>query len=100
MQNTVKTKYNTASCEALSWGKCPQKINYNETLYFVVQLVQRFCIDDKHGSQISEADFYSTIETLSRIATHSRQAPEGYVILWTDYSLTALLNFVVVLNTW
>ena len=47
------------------------------TLFFI-QLVQRFCIDDKHASQISEADFYSTIETLSRIATHSRQAPEGY----------------------
>ena len=53
-------------------------LNYM-TVHFAMQLVQRFCIDDKHGSQISEADFYNTIETLSRIATHSRQAPEGWV---------------------
>ncbi|CAH1779661.1 unnamed protein product [Owenia fusiformis] len=44
---------------------------------FAMSLVQRYCIDEKHNSQINEADFYNTIEALSRIATHSRQAPEG-----------------------
>ena len=47
---------------------------------FDFQLVQRFCLDDKHGSQVTEADFYNSFETLSRIAQHSRQAPEGSVI--------------------
>ncbi|XP_064610278.1 CCR4-NOT transcription complex subunit 1-like isoform X2 [Liolophura sinensis] len=44
---------------------------------FAMQLVQRYCVDDKHNSQISEGDFFNTIETLARIASHSRQAPEG-----------------------
>ena len=42
---------------------------------FAMQLIQRFCMDDKHSAH--EADFYNTIETLARIAAHSRQAPEG-----------------------
>ena len=46
---------------------------------FAMQLVQRYCIDEKH-SQINEADFFNTIETLARIAAHSRQAPEGWVL--------------------
>ncbi len=48
-------------------------------MMFNFQLVQRFCLDDKHGSQVTEADFYNSFETLSRIAQHSRQAPEGFV---------------------
>ncbi|XP_064641680.1 CCR4-NOT transcription complex subunit 1-like isoform X3 [Lineus longissimus] len=44
---------------------------------FAMQLVQRFCIDEKHNTQINEADLYNTIETLARIAAHSRQAPDG-----------------------
>ena len=45
---------------------------------FAMQLIQRFCLDDKHGTH--EADFYNTLETLARIAVHSRQAPDGYDI--------------------
>jgi CCR4-NOT transcription complex subunit 1 len=48
---------------------------------FSMQLVQRFCVDDKHGTQVNEADFYNTIETLARIAAHSRQAPDGLTTL-------------------
>ncbi|XP_046333509.2 CCR4-NOT transcription complex subunit 1-like isoform X5 [Haliotis rufescens] len=44
---------------------------------FSMQLVQRFCIDDKHNSSVSEADFYNTIEALGAIASRSRQHPEG-----------------------
>ena len=43
---------------------------------FAMQLVQRFCVDD-NKSATQEADFFNTIETLARIAAHSRQAPEG-----------------------
>ena len=47
---------------------------------FSMQLIQRFCVEDKGSSSqeaLFQADFYNTIETLARIATHSRQAPEG-----------------------
>ncbi len=57
---------------------------------FTMQLVQRFCLDDKHGTH--EADFYNTIETLARIAAHSRQAPEGYV-----HTTVKHFNFAVTL---
>lgn len=49
-------------------------INYT-AVAFSMQLVQRFCMDEKHANH--EADFYNTIENLARIAAHSRQAPEG-----------------------
>ncbi|KAK2193621.1 hypothetical protein NP493_11g11020 [Ridgeia piscesae] len=51
-------------------------LNYM-AIAFAMQLVQRFCLPEKQTAQITEADFYNTIETLARIAAHSRQAPDG-----------------------
>jgi len=61
-------------------------VNY-VALSFAMQLIQRFCADtDKHGQQrIQQGDFCQTIDALSRIASLSRQPPEG---------LTALLDSV------
>lgn len=50
---------------------------------FSMQLIQRLCVDDKggpsaqHDASLYQNEFYNTVETLARIATHSRQAPDG-----------------------
>ncbi|WAR11775.1 CNOT1-like protein [Mya arenaria] len=44
---------------------------------FAMQLVQRYCVDDKRSGQITEADFANTIEFLSYFAGKSRQLPAG-----------------------
>ncbi|XP_013418035.1 CCR4-NOT transcription complex subunit 1 [Lingula anatina] len=50
---------------------------------FAMQLVQRYCVEEKQTGMATntEADFYNTIETLGRIAIHSRQAPDGLAAL-------------------
>jgi len=49
---------------------------------FAVQLVQRYCIDDKINSQITEADLTNTIEALTLIAAKSTTRPtEGLTLL-------------------
>lgn len=61
---------------------------------FSMQLVQRFCIDEKHeqASEVRDqqysadtmatglsfkSDFLNTVDTLARIAQQSRQVPDG-----------------------
>ncbi|CAG2231245.1 CNOT1 [Mytilus edulis] len=40
-----------------------------------MQVVQRFCVDDKASA--TESDFTNTIEALTTISTRTRQSPEG-----------------------
>jgi len=54
-------------------------LNYMATA-FAMQILQRFFVDAKDTS-IGEGDFFNTIETLARIAVHSRQAPDGLTAL-------------------
>lgn len=44
---------------------------------FAMQLVQLYLVDERMNSTVTESDLYQTIEMLARIATHSRQPPEG-----------------------
>lgn len=44
---------------------------------FSTQLVQLFLIEDRSNQFVSESDFANTIEMLAKIATHTRQPPEG-----------------------
>ncbi|KAK4872711.1 hypothetical protein RN001_014740 [Aquatica leii] len=44
---------------------------------FATQLVQLFLIEDRSNQLASESDFANTIELLAKIATHTRQPPEG-----------------------
>lgn len=44
---------------------------------FAMQLVQLYLVDERVNSTVTESDLYHTIEVLARIATHSRQPPEG-----------------------
>ncbi|KAK6167378.1 hypothetical protein SNE40_021420 [Patella caerulea] len=48
-------------------------------LQFAMQLIQKYCTDDK--SPVSDADFATTVETLTMIAARSRQQPEGLTTL-------------------
>lgn len=50
-------------------------INYM-AVGLAMQLVQRFCIDDKQAT-VTENDFISTIDALTMISTRARQPPEG-----------------------
>ena len=55
-------------------------LNYVVTS-FVMNLIQRLCVDSDAKNNVGgnplETEFYNTIEALSRVAAHSRQAPEG-----------------------
>lgn len=44
---------------------------------FAMQLVKLYIVDKRHDGYFSEGDLYHTVEMLARIATHSRQPPEG-----------------------
>ncbi|KAF2893609.1 hypothetical protein ILUMI_12564 [Ignelater luminosus] len=44
---------------------------------FATQLIQLFLIEDRSNQFVSESDFANTIEMLAKIATHTRQPPEG-----------------------
>ncbi|XP_056008647.1 CCR4-NOT transcription complex subunit 1-like isoform X3 [Ostrea edulis] len=44
---------------------------------FAMQLVQRYCVSDKHSAVLTEADFANTIEALNAISTRSINPPEG-----------------------
>ncbi|XP_078337543.1 CCR4-NOT transcription complex subunit 1-like isoform X2 [Crassostrea virginica] len=44
---------------------------------FAMQLIQRYCISDKHGAILTETDFANTIEGLNAISTRSISPPEG-----------------------
>ncbi|CAM1310304.1 CNOT1 (predicted), partial [Pycnogonum litorale] len=44
---------------------------------FAMQLCKRYLIDNRHTSNVTDSDLYNTVETLFRIASHSRQPPEG-----------------------
>lgn len=44
---------------------------------FAMQLVQLYLVDERLNSTVTESDLYHTIEMLARIATHSRQPPDG-----------------------
>ena len=44
---------------------------------FAMQLVQLYLVDERMNSTVTESDLYHTIEVLARIATLSRQPPEG-----------------------
>ncbi|XP_049786692.1 CCR4-NOT transcription complex subunit 1 isoform X4 [Schistocerca cancellata] len=48
---------------------------------FAMQLVQLYLIDERLNGIVSEGDFCNTVEMLARIATHSRQPPEGLTTL-------------------
>ncbi|KAL5022887.1 hypothetical protein ScPMuIL_002042 [Solemya velum] len=48
---------------------------------FAMQLVQRYCIDEKHNAQFAEIEFPSTVEALTVIAARPRQSPEGLTTL-------------------
>ncbi|KAJ8302562.1 hypothetical protein KUTeg_018958 [Tegillarca granosa] len=39
---------------------------------FAMQLVQRYCVDEKHNTPVTEADFSNTIEALTLISTRTR----------------------------
>ncbi|KAK3085676.1 hypothetical protein FSP39_006989 [Pinctada imbricata] len=47
---------------------------------FAIQLVQRYCVDDKHGTPLTETDFANTIEGLTLIS-RSRHPPDGLAAL-------------------
>ena len=51
-------------------------VNYM-AITFAMQLVQLYLVDERMNSTVTESDLYHTIEMLARIATHSRQLPEG-----------------------
>ncbi|XP_060561916.1 CCR4-NOT transcription complex subunit 1-like [Ruditapes philippinarum] len=44
---------------------------------FAMQLVQRYCIDDKINSHVTESDLANTIDTLNLIAAKLRDPPAG-----------------------
>nr|CAD7424776.1 unnamed protein product [Timema monikensis] len=44
---------------------------------FGMQLVQLYLIEERLNSVVTENDLYNTIEMLARIASHSRNPPEG-----------------------
>lgn len=46
---------------------------------FAMQLVQRYCVDEKHNTPVTEADFSNTIEALTLISTRTRHTgtPKG-----------------------
>jgi CCR4-NOT transcription complex subunit 1 len=46
---------------------------------FSMQIVQVYLLDDRNNSVVTDNDLFHTIEVLVRIATHSRQPPEGFV---------------------
>lgn len=48
---------------------------------FAMQLVQLYLVDERLNSTVTESDLYHTIEMLARIATHSRQPPDGLTTL-------------------
>ncbi|XP_021921568.1 CCR4-NOT transcription complex subunit 1 isoform X2 [Zootermopsis nevadensis] len=48
---------------------------------FAMQLVQLYLVDERLNSNVTESDLYHTIEMLARIATHSRQPPDGLTTL-------------------
>ncbi|XP_014252247.1 CCR4-NOT transcription complex subunit 1 isoform X3 [Cimex lectularius] len=49
---------------------------------FAVQVIQFYLVDDRNSlSFVTDQDFFNTSEVLVRIATHSRQPPEGLVAL-------------------
>ncbi|XP_067012333.2 CCR4-NOT transcription complex subunit 1 isoform X3 [Anabrus simplex] len=48
---------------------------------FAMQLVQTYLVDERNNTTVTENDLYHTIEVLARIATHSRQPPEGLMSL-------------------
>lgn len=62
-----------------------------------MQLVQRFCVDDKQ-SAITENDFTYTVEALTMISTRTKQPPEGLSTLLenlrpnADYGLERALG--------
>ncbi|XP_018332618.1 CCR4-NOT transcription complex subunit 1 [Agrilus planipennis] len=44
---------------------------------FAMQLMQVFLIEDRNNQFVTESDFINTIDMLAKIATHTRQPPEG-----------------------
>jgi CCR4-NOT transcription complex subunit 1 len=44
---------------------------------FAMQLVQLYLVDERLNSTVTESDLCHTIDMLARIATHSRQPPDG-----------------------
>jgi CCR4-NOT transcription complex subunit 1 len=44
---------------------------------FAMQLVQLYLVDERQNSTVTESDLFHTVDVLARIATHSRQPPEG-----------------------
>ena len=50
-------------------------------IQFAMMLVKIYLIDDRSSSHIVESDLYGTIEVLGKIATHSRNPPDGLMQL-------------------
>lgn len=48
---------------------------------FAMQLVQLYLIEERSNAYVTESDFCNIVEMLARIATHSRQPPEGLLSL-------------------
>lgn len=47
---------------------------------FAMQIVQHYLVEERNASLITEQDLSCTIEALVKIANHSRNPPEGYVL--------------------
>ncbi|XKL59833.1 hypothetical protein PGB90_000849 [Kerria lacca] len=48
---------------------------------FAMQIVQHYLVEDRNSSLITEQDLACTIDALVKLATHSRNPPEGLVTL-------------------
>lgn len=61
----------------LALAQCMENgLNY-VAVTFAMQLVQLYLIDDRSGQFLTESELCNTIETLTKIQTHTRQPPEG-----------------------
>ena len=50
-------------------------LNYS-AVNFAMKLVQKLIVDDKGSNLVTESDMPSTIDTLAKLCSMSRQAPE------------------------
>ncbi|KAL3860717.1 hypothetical protein ACJMK2_010802 [Sinanodonta woodiana] len=62
--------------------------NFN-AVNFAMQLVQRYCIDDRMESHVTETDLSSTIEALTLIAARPRQTTDGLATLLENLRQTS-----------
>lgn len=90
----ISSNFVTLSQYDLMLSQLMDSGNNYAAVTFAMQLIQRFFIDERTNPQITENDFYNTIDLLVRLAAHHR-GPEGLSQLIDMLRLTQDPNTVL-----